>query len=59
MTGDINEDAITSPVVPGGDHSSYMDPGDAFWIPFDACEAGHAHAPLPVPTADELKTGQR
>ena len=58
MTGDIeiNEDAITSPVVPGGDHSSYVDPGDAFWIPY---EAGHAHAPLPVRTTDELKTGQR
>jgi excisionase family DNA binding protein len=57
MTGDVNDDAITPPLLPYGAPLSSVDPWDAFWAELDARERAAQNSsadPSPVLTVDEL-----
>jgi hypothetical protein len=59
MMDDVDDDAITLPLIPYGDPLAHVDSWDAFWTEFDAREAAKTHAPLPVLVADELQATRR
>jgi|SRR5580658_2760064 hypothetical protein len=59
MMDDVDDDAITLPLIPHGAPLAYVDSWDAFWTEFDAREAAKTHAPLPVLIAVEFDATRR
>src|ERR1700722_9557853 len=56
---DVDDDAITLPLIPHGAPLSYVDSWDAFWTEFDAREAAKTQGRLPVLVVDELEAKVR
>ncbi len=59
MMDDVDDDAITLPLIPDGAPLSYVDSWDAFWTEFDAREAAKTQGPLPILVVDELEASVR
>ena len=59
MMDDVDDDAITLPLIPESAPLSYVDSWDAFWTEFDAREAAKTQGPLPVLVVDELEANVR